>query len=117
MIIFTVKNIHCFEWEELSIDEDTSSCTKTLANNEKARIMVENSPMFEWSPGMPTLDESLPQIEQNETKKIMIITTTNLLKTTLLAQIEMSMKLITIMRSMPMSSSKMMNLKKMTLTA
>ena len=54
--------------------------------------------MFEWSPGIPTLDELLPQIEQNETnnkKDIMI--TMSPWKTIFLVLIETSIKLITIM--------------------
>ena len=42
-------------------------CTETLAKNEKAKIMTDNYPIFEWSPIITVLEELTPQIEQNET--------------------------------------------------
>jgi hypothetical protein len=57
MSLYTGKRLHSYEWTELPIDDDVIATIKVLARKETGPTIRDKYPMFEWSPGVPIVDD------------------------------------------------------------
>jgi hypothetical protein len=57
MSLSTGRRIHCYQWTELPIPDYIIDRVEALAEGERQPIMTNGHPIFEWSPGVPILDE------------------------------------------------------------
>ena len=65
MNLYTGKRLHSYAWEELPIDDDVIEQVEFLARKEKAPVMTDGYPMFEWQPGVPMEDNNLDTDDTN----------------------------------------------------
>jgi hypothetical protein len=66
MNLYTGKKMHSYNWQELPIDNETIAQGEELAQEEKAKRLTDTYPMFEWAPGVPIIDELLPNVNEND---------------------------------------------------
>jgi hypothetical protein len=57
MSLSTGKRLHCYQWTELPVPDYVIDRVETMAEGEGQPIMTNGHPIFEWSPGVPILDE------------------------------------------------------------
>ena len=57
MSLSTGRRLHCSQWTELPIPDYVIDRVEELARQEKQPVMTNGHPIFEWSPGVPILDE------------------------------------------------------------
>ena len=57
MSLYSGKKLHGYEWTELPITDEVISQVEELAKKQKAPILTNKYPMFEWMPGVPIHDE------------------------------------------------------------
>jgi hypothetical protein len=58
MSLYSGKKLHGYEWHELPITDEVISQVEELAKDQKAPLIKNNYPMFEWMPGVPILDDN-----------------------------------------------------------
>ena len=51
MSLYTGRELHSNQWEELPTDDDVIEMVENLAKNEEQPLLPDKYPMFEWSPG------------------------------------------------------------------
>ena len=66
MSLSTGKRIHCYQWTELPITDFVVDRVEQLAALEKQPIMTNGYPIFEWTPGVPILDEDETEGDAHE---------------------------------------------------
>ena len=57
MSIQTGKKLHGYHWKELPMDDWVISRVESLARKEGQPLLVDKTPIFEWSPGEYIIDE------------------------------------------------------------
>ena len=58
----TGKRIHSNQWKELPIPDHVVDRVEEMADDEGQPLMKNGMPIFEWSPGVPILDDTDPQL-------------------------------------------------------
>ena len=69
MNLYTGKRLHSYAWEELPIDDDVIEQVEYLARQEKAPVMTDGYPQFEWMPGVPINDENVDTDETDDERE------------------------------------------------
>ena len=57
MSLYTGKRLHRYQLTEIPIGDDVISQVRDLAEEENAKKMTDNYPMFEWAPGVLITDD------------------------------------------------------------
>ena len=52
MSLYTGKLLHSYQQTELPIDDDVIAQVRDLSEEENAKKMTDNYPIFEWAPGV-----------------------------------------------------------------
>ena len=58
MSLYTGKKIHGYDWHELPIDDEVIHRVEELAEREKQPKLINQAPLFEWSPGIIIEDDN-----------------------------------------------------------
>ena len=66
MSLYTGKQLHSYNWQELPIDDETINRVEDLAKAEKAKQLSDKYPAFEWVPGISIIDELIPLLGEAE---------------------------------------------------
>ena len=66
MSLYTGKQLHSYNWQELPIDDETINRVEDLAKDEKAKQLSDKYPAFEWVPGISIIDELIPLLGEAE---------------------------------------------------
>ncbi len=56
MSLITKRKFSAHDWDELPIDDEVINLVETMAKDEGRPKMINNKPLFEWSPGVPIAD-------------------------------------------------------------
>jgi KUP system potassium uptake protein len=66
MSLSTGKRLHCYQWTELPVPDYVIDRVEDMAAQEDQPIMTNGYPIFEWSPGVPILNEDETEGEEHE---------------------------------------------------
>ena len=66
MSLSTGKRLHCYQWKELPVTDYVIDRVEDLAAQENQPIMTNGYPIFEWTPGVPILEEDETEGEEHE---------------------------------------------------
>ena len=62
MSLYSGKEIHSYKWKELPINDEVIDRVHELAISEKQKVLLEQTPLFEWRPGI-LFDDVLEDVE------------------------------------------------------
>ena len=71
MSLYTGREIHGYVWNELPISDEVTDRVDELARkSKKACKLINRTPLFKWSPGVPIVDRPLETDEQENDNKM-----------------------------------------------
>ena len=66
MSLFTGRELHSNNWDELPIDEEVIAKVEQMAKDQDQPFLPDKYPMFEWSPGTLIEDEDDETVEEEQ---------------------------------------------------